>query len=230
MKSARNGRQKVSMSRDDRLIYLVFTAQQKLRTHLKNAMADAGVSITPAQSGILFLLKKKNGQTMSELSSVLSLDNSTLTGLVDRLERAAELAKARGARRLIPLNVSGAFHSTLMQPVAAEFDRVLQSVTFHEPRIPVVSNVTSLPLTNSASIKQELLSQLRRCIQWQSSVEYMTRNGVTTYYEIGPGTVLAGLIKRISPEALTINIAGVEDIAALDDPAPDAAKAAPKMD
>ena len=84
------------MSRDDRLIYLVFTAQQKLRTHLKNAMADAGVSITPAQSGILFLLKKKNGQTMSELSSVLSLDNSTLTGLVDRLERAGFVKRNAG--------------------------------------------------------------------------------------------------------------------------------------
>ena len=155
-----------------------------------------------------------------EISNINAPGQLVISGAVDRLERAAELAKARGARRLIPLNVSGAFHSTLMQPVAAEFDRVLQSVTFHEPRIPVVSNVTSLPLTNSASIKQELLSQLRRCIQWQSSVEYMTRNGVTTYYEIGPGTVLAGLIKRISPEALTINIAGVEDIAALDDPAP----------
>ena len=77
------------MPKDDRLIYLVFTAQLKLKTYLKNAFSEAGVTITPAQSGILFLLKKKNGQTMSELSQVLSLDNSTLTGLVDRLERTS---------------------------------------------------------------------------------------------------------------------------------------------
>jgi DNA-binding MarR family transcriptional regulator len=76
------------MAKDDRLIYLVFTAQQKLRTHLKNAMSEAGVSITPAQSAILFLLKRKDGQTMSELTQELSIDNSTLTGLVDRLERS----------------------------------------------------------------------------------------------------------------------------------------------
>ena len=76
------------MARDDRLIYLVFTAQQKLRTHLKNAMSEAGVSITPAQSATLFLLKRKDGQTMSELTQELSIDNSTLTGLVDRLERS----------------------------------------------------------------------------------------------------------------------------------------------
>jgi len=88
MKSGRNGREKGSMAKEDRLIYLVFTAQQKLRTYLKNAMNEAGVTITPAQSAILFLLKKRNGQTMSELSQELSIDNSTLTGLVDRLERA----------------------------------------------------------------------------------------------------------------------------------------------
>jgi DNA-binding MarR family transcriptional regulator len=75
------------MPKDDRLIFLVFTAQLKLKTYLRNAFSEAGVTITPAQSGILFLLKSKNGQTMSELSQVLTLDNSTLTGLVDRLER-----------------------------------------------------------------------------------------------------------------------------------------------
>jgi DNA-binding MarR family transcriptional regulator len=76
-----------TMPKDDRLSFLVFTAQLKLKTYLKNTFSEAGVTITPAQSGILFLLKSKNGQTMSELSQVLTLDNSTLTGLVDRLER-----------------------------------------------------------------------------------------------------------------------------------------------
>ena len=96
MKGGRNGRQKGSMPKDDRLIYLVFSAQHKLRTHLKDRMAESGVTITPAQSGILFLLKKKDGQTMSELSSQLSLDNSTLTGLVDRLERAGFVRRNAG--------------------------------------------------------------------------------------------------------------------------------------
>ncbi len=84
------------MQQDDRLIYLIFTAQQKLRTHLKNAMAEAGISITPAQSGILFLLKSKDGQTMTELSQVMTLDNSTLTGIVDRLERAGFVRRNAG--------------------------------------------------------------------------------------------------------------------------------------
>ena len=157
-----------------------------------------------------------------EISNVNAPGQLVISGAVDRLQIAAELAKQRGARRIIPLNVSGAFHSTLMEPVLDEFDRFMESFEFRAPRIPVVSNVTALPLTDGEAIREEFLAQLRRCILWQPSVEYMTRNGVTTYYEIGPGTVLSGLVRRISPETQTINISGVEDIAAIEDPAPSA--------
>ena len=78
---------------EDRLIFLLFTAQQKLKTYLKNVMLSENVKVTVAQSGILFLLKAKNGQTMSELSQVLSLDNSTMTGLVDRLEKGGFVSR-----------------------------------------------------------------------------------------------------------------------------------------
>lgn len=157
-----------------------------------------------------------------EISNINAPGQLVISGAVDKLHKAEELAKLRGAKRLIPLNVSGAFHSTLMDPVLGEFDRVLSGLEFKTPRIPIISNVTGLPLTSGSQFREELHSQLRRCIQWQASVEYMTRQGVTTYYEIGPGTVLSGLIKRISPDAQTINISGVEDIAALIDPAPPA--------
>ncbi|NLE96115.1 MAG: ACP S-malonyltransferase [Dehalococcoidia bacterium] len=155
-----------------------------------------------------------------EISNINAPGQLVISGAVDKLHKAEELAKQRGARRLIPLNVSGAFHSTLMEPVLDEFNQVLNGFDFKTPTIPIVSNVTAMPLTSGRQFRDELLSQLRRCIQWQASVEYMTRQGVTTYYEIGPGTVLSGLIKRISPDAQTINISGIEDIAALIDPAP----------
>ena len=155
-----------------------------------------------------------------EISNINAPGQLVISGAVDALEKAAGLAKERGARRLIPLNVSGAFHSTLMEPVLEEFNEFMQGFTFRKPRVPVVSNVTALPLTDAESIKEELLSQLRRCIQWQASVEYMTRTGITTYYEIGPGTVLSGLIRRISPDTHGINISGVDDIDALVNPAP----------
>jgi DNA-binding MarR family transcriptional regulator len=76
------------MPTDDRLIYLVFTAQQKLKTYLNNTLSSEGVTVTPAQAAILFMLREKDGQSMSELSQVLSMDNSTVTGLVDRLQRS----------------------------------------------------------------------------------------------------------------------------------------------
>ena len=103
------------MAKDDRLIYLVFTAQQKLRTHLKNAMSEAGVSITPAQSAILFLLERKDGQTMSELTQELSIDNSTLTGLVDRLERSGFVKRnaSTADRRLSHVYITGSGHDEI---------------------------------------------------------------------------------------------------------------------
>jgi len=189
-------------------------------------MYEAGLKNPGSMMAVIALdripLKEVCVEAGVEISNVNAPGQLVISGAVDKLEIAAQLAKQRGARRIIPLNVSGAFHSTLMQPVLDEFSRFMESFEFRAPRISVVSNVTALPLTDDRAIREELLSQLRRCIQWQPSVEYMSSNGVTTFYEIGPGTVLSGLIRRISPEAQTINISGVEDIAAIRDPAPSA--------
>jgi [acyl-carrier-protein] S-malonyltransferase len=102
-----------------------------------------------------------------------------------------------------------------MEPVIAEFSKIVSNVRFQPPSISVISNVTARPLTDADSIKKELVKQLRNCIQWQGSVEYMVHSGVTIFYEIGPGRVLSGLIRRINSELQTFNISGVEDIAHL---------------
>lgn len=96
------------MKKDDRLIYLIFTAQQKLRTYMKNVLVKENVKVTTAQAGILFLLKQKNGQSMSELSQVLSIDNSTLTGLIDRLERSGFVRRNSnpGDRRALNIDIT----------------------------------------------------------------------------------------------------------------------------
>jgi MarR family transcriptional regulator, organic hydroperoxide resistance regulator len=96
------------MSRNDRLIYLIFTAQQKLRTYIKNALVKENVRVTIAQAGILFLLKQKTGQSMSELSQFLSVDNSTLTGLIDRLERSGFVRRNSnpGDRRTLNIDIT----------------------------------------------------------------------------------------------------------------------------
>jgi [acyl-carrier-protein] S-malonyltransferase len=154
-------------------------------------------------------------QTETEISNINCPGQIVISGAAQALTEASELAKAKGARAVIPLKVSGAFHSALMEPVIDEFRRIISSFRFCPPATPVVSNLTMRPLTDVDSIKEELVKQLRNCIRWQGSVEYMVQSGVTTFYEIGPGRVLTGLIKRINSELRTFNISGVDNIAEL---------------
>jgi len=154
-------------------------------------------------------------QTGTEISNINCPGQIVVSGAAQALAEANKLAKTRGARALIPLRVSGAFHSALMEPVIAEFSRIVANVQFRSPSIPVISNVTALPLTDVDSIKRELVRQLRNCIQWQRSVEYMMHSRVAAFYEIGPGRVLSGLIRRINSELQVFSISGVEDIAQL---------------
>ncbi len=150
-------------------------------------------------------------ESRTEMSNVNCPGQIVISGSVDALEGARKLARGKGAR-VIPLKVSGAFHSSLMEPIVAEFRNVLSNFSFLSPRIPIVANTSATVLKDVSAIKEELSTQLRYCIQWQRSIEYMQRKGVNTFYEIGQGKVLSGLIKRISPEVNTINISGREDV------------------
>ena len=138
-----------------------------------------------------------------------------ISGAADALAETSKLARMKGARRLIPLKVSGAFHSALMEPIIDAFGKVISNFPFQPPTTPIISNVTAQPLIDVDSIKEELVKQLRHCIQWQPSVEYMIGNGVNSFYEIGPGRVLSGLIKRINSEVKTFNISEIADITQL---------------
>jgi len=151
----------------------------------------------------------------TEISNLNCPGQIVISGAIEALAKANELAKTRGARALIPLKVSGAFHSALMEPIITEFSKIVSSFEFHPPAVPIIANVTARPLIDVGPIKEELVKQLRNCIQWQGSVEYMMHNGVTNFYEVGPGKVLTGLIRRINSELQTFNISGIEDITQL---------------
>jgi len=129
-----------------------------------------------------------------------------ISGDRNNVTRAMELAKDKGASRVIPLPVSAAFHSPLMQPAVDGMTGIISSLTFGEPVIPIIANTSARPLTTAESVKAELLAQICSCVQWQSSIEYMVSQGVTVFYEMGPGRVLSGLIKRINREVTTLNI------------------------
>jgi [acyl-carrier-protein] S-malonyltransferase len=135
-----------------------------------------------------------------------------ISGAEDNLNQAVELAKGRGAHRAIPLQVSGAFHTRLMQPAVDGMAEIMAKLEFRDPTTPIIGNTTAQPLTTAAAVKEELLSQLCNCVQWQRSVEYMVNQGVNTFIEIGPGKVLAGLIKRIDRGVKILNIGDAESV------------------
>ncbi len=120
-----------------------------------------------------------------------------LSGQTEACERAAELADSFGAKGTVPLKVAGAFHSQLMAPAAKEFAAALAAVDFAEPKVPVISNVTGAPYESAHQIAQTLLDQLVSPVRWQQSMEALLADGYEDFYEIGPGRVLAGLMKRI---------------------------------
>ncbi|KHF30851.1 Malonyl CoA-acyl carrier protein transacylase [Anoxybacillus sp. BCO1] len=121
-----------------------------------------------------------------------------ISGAKEAVERASQLAKEKGAKRVIPLEVSGPFHSVLMKPAAEQFSSVLDTLSFQESAVPVISNVTAEPMTNPTEIKQRLVEQLYSPVRWEQSVQTMIDLGVHTFIEIGPGKVLSGLVKKIN--------------------------------
>jgi len=183
----------------------VFLAKERGRL-----MYEAGLKTPGGMVAIIGLEEAVLAEICRETNTVIANINSpgqlVISGAAENITKAGEMAKAKGASRAIPLQVSGAFHSPLMQPAVDGMTQILAKVTFKDPSVPIIANVTALPLTSGSQIKDELLKQLCNGVQWQRSVEYMVQQGVGKFIEIGPGKVLAGLIKRISRDVEMVNI------------------------
>ncbi len=143
--------------------------------------------------------------TGTEIANINCPGQIAISGPSQVLDKAAQLAKEKGAQRVIPLPVSGAFHSRLMQPAADGMAQAVSNLQFQDAVIPIVANTTAQPMTSGNALKAELLSQLCHSVLWQKSVEWMIKEGALEFVEIGPGQVLTGLIKRISKEAKAIS-------------------------
>jgi [acyl-carrier-protein] S-malonyltransferase len=135
-----------------------------------------------------------------------------ISGERGALSVAMELAKARGARRVIPLPVSGAFHSPVMQPAAAGLAQAIEQTEVHDATIPLIGNIHAVPLTEAQALREELAQQIAASVQWIRTIEYLVSVGVTTFLEIGPGQTLAGMVKRIAKGVTTLNISSAADI------------------
>ncbi len=137
---------------------------------------------------------------------------TVISGDAPAIQRALTLAKAAGARRALPLNVSGAFHSPLMEVAEAGLREHLEAVPFGDPLFPVVSNVTAQPVTDGADARRLLVEQLTSPVRWAASMRAMLDAGVSRFLELGPGSVLAGLMKRIDRAAEVVSLGTAADV------------------
>jgi [acyl-carrier-protein] S-malonyltransferase len=135
-----------------------------------------------------------------------------ISGEQQALTRAIELARAHRAKRVMPLSVSAAFHSPVMQPAAENLARALATVDIHKAAIPIISNITATPLTDAEAIRKELAEQVAASVQWVRTIEYLTSAGVSVFIEIGPGQALTGMVKRIAKGVTTLTIGSVAEL------------------
>jgi len=137
-----------------------------------------------------------------------------ISGATDRLVQACDLAKARGARRALPLPVAGAYHSPLMAGARTKLEAELAQVALAAPAVPVISNVTAQPHGGPAEIRARLVEQVTASVRWESSMRYLLAQGFTRFIELGPGTALTGFMKRIEKSVQTLNVADVASLEA----------------
>jgi [acyl-carrier-protein] S-malonyltransferase len=129
-----------------------------------------------------------------------------ISGSIKGIEIACEKLKAAGAKRALPLQVGGAFHSPLMEPAREELEKAIQQTDFSKPVCPVYQNVNAAPATSIDEIKRNLIAQLTAPVRWTQSVQRMTADGAKSFIECGPGKVLQGLVKKISPAVEAISL------------------------
>ncbi|GAM12563.1 ACP S-malonyltransferase [Mesobacillus selenatarsenatis] len=155
------------------------------------------------------------GGSPVQLANLNSPGQIVISGSKSGVEEAAVKAKEAGAKRVIPLDVSGPFHSALMKPAAERFETVLDKITIKDAAVPVIGNVTAEPITEAAEFKKRLVEQLYSPVLWEDSVSKMLELGVDTFIEIGPGKVLSGLVKKVDRSAKTFAIYDAETCAAV---------------
>ena len=125
-----------------------------------------------------------------------------ISGSIEGIDKACELLKEIGAKRALKLSVGGAFHSPLMQPASEELQAAIKATTFSTPVCPIYQNVNAYPQTDPVAIKENLIAQLTAPVRWTQTVKNMVTDGATEFFELGPGEVLKGLIKKINPASV----------------------------
>jgi [acyl-carrier-protein] S-malonyltransferase len=147
------------------------------------------------------LCEKARGDGVLQVANLLCPANIVISGTNDACERAAEMAQPAGAMKAVPLAVAGAFHTPIMQPAEQKLAAALADVPMQPPRIPVVANIDAQPHDDPEQIRDLLMKQVMAPVRWEDSMRYLLDQGFDQFYEIGPGRVLRGLLRRIDRKA-----------------------------
>ena len=190
----------------------VFTAKQavELAAFRGKAMADAAKGIECGMTAVMNLDRDALAKCCEEASVLGCVQicnyncpgQLVISGAVEAVDAACEKAKAAGARRALRLPVGGAFHSPLMEPAKQELEKAIAEAPFQTPVCPVYQNVDAKPYTDPAAIKANLIAQLTAPVRWTYIVRNMLSDGVTEFTELGPGSVLQGLIRKVDPNTV----------------------------
>jgi len=148
----------------------------------------------------------------TEIANLNCPGQIVVSGQAKEIEAAGVLAKELGAKMAITLDVSGAFHSSLMKEAGIRLSRELEKVKIKTPSIPIVSNVEAKPVTSPSEIKDNLVKQVSSSVLWEDSMRFLLSQGTTQFFEFGPGKVLKGLMRRIDAHAVVTNIEKKEDV------------------
>lgn len=199
----------------------VFDFEEALRLVRKRAeLMEAQAKKHPGKMSAILGLERKAAEDIcvesgAEIANLNCPGQIVISGKAEAVEKAKALAIGNGAKRAIDLEVSGGFHSSLMKEAAAEFKAFLDKSTLKAAFIPVISNVTAGPQQEIATILENLFKQIYNPVRWEDSVRFMAGGGIKTFYEIGPGNVLKGLLRKIDTSLEVINIGKAEDIKSL---------------
>ncbi|MGG4112371.1 ACP S-malonyltransferase [Bacillus subtilis] len=194
----------------------VYTVRK--RGEFMNEAVPAGEGAMAAILGMDAEALKQVTDKVTEEGNLVQLANLNcpgqivISGTAKGVELASELAKENGAKRAIPLEVSGPFHSELLKPAAEKLKEVLDACDIKDADVPVISNVSADVMTEKADIKEKLIEQLYSPVRFEESINKLIAEGVTTFIEIGPGKVLSGLVKKVNRRLKTIAVSDPETI------------------
>ncbi len=195
-----------------------FSTAMKLIDKRATEMNNAAEATRGAMTAVIGMDKEKIVDIISRIDGIVSVANYNspaqivITGEAQAVEKANEALKEAGAKRVIPLPVSGGFHSALMNTASVKFSEILDDCDIKDAQIPVFTNVDAEPTTSAIRFKSKMTAQIYSSVMWTQTIEKMVQEGVDTIVEIGPGKVLAGLCKKINPSLNILNIYDEESL------------------